>query len=159
MRPCICAGCGLSMAHLVRAACGVRQVYRGLLNHVQPVAVKVIPAGVAVSAPRASVETLREITLLRQCRCPHIVQARLILRTAPGVPHGASVWCLRISSASQLSPLLVLCCDTMRARLVYIWCGPPWQPAAVHLGLLPRITVPRTCSFTDSRSAGHGEVG
>lgn len=52
------------------------QVYRGLLEHVQPVAIKVIPAGIVGATPRASAETLREITLLRQCRCPHIVQAR-----------------------------------------------------------------------------------
>ena len=55
---------------------GRMQVYRGLLEHVQPVAIKVIPAGIVGATPRASAETLREITLLRQCRCPHIVQAR-----------------------------------------------------------------------------------
>ncbi|KAK9835179.1 hypothetical protein WJX81_003995 [Elliptochloris bilobata] len=50
------------------------KVYRGLLDHVQPVAIKIIPAGIAGATPRASVETIREITLLRQCRCPHVVQ-------------------------------------------------------------------------------------
>lgn len=63
-------------AHWLMRTAGRMQVYRGLLEHVQPVAIKVIPAGIVGATPRASAETLREITLLRQCRCPHIVQAR-----------------------------------------------------------------------------------
>ena len=70
------SGCACWCHRLTRTAARV-QVYRGLLEHVQPVAIKVIPAGIVGATPRASAETLREITLLRQCRCPHIVQARL----------------------------------------------------------------------------------
>lgn len=103
MRLRICAGRGLVMEHPVMAACWVPQVYRGLLNHVQPVAVKVIPAGIVGSAPRASVETIREITLLRQCRCPHIVQAwceclvpAQLVDIAAGTPARALLqWCAR----------------------------------------------------------------
>jgi len=53
-------------------------VYRGLLDGVQPVAIKIIPAVLLPcgSARRASADSLREVALLRQCRCPHIVQAR-----------------------------------------------------------------------------------
>ncbi len=55
-------------------------MYRGLLDGVQPVAIKIIPAALLPcgSARRASADSLREVALLRQCRCPHIVQARAV---------------------------------------------------------------------------------
>ena len=124
MRVRICAGRGLFMEHPVMAACWVPQVYRGLLNHVQPVAVKVIPAGIVGSAPRASVETIREITLLRQCRCPHIVQARRE--------------CLVPAHAVAIAPLLALCCGGVRVRLVFTSVVHHGIP---HHGLLPLVTV------------------
>ena len=68
-------------------------MYRGLLDGVQPVAIKIIPAALLPcgSARRASADSLREVALLRQCRCPHIVQARPTLTLVlKHIRHGIS---------------------------------------------------------------------